>query len=160
MTGECNTIVSSPLEDSDRFAIVVSQWNREITSKLQQGAVELLLAKGVTAENIDVALVPGSWEIPLVAQQFASSGRHAAVIALGVVIRGETTHDQHINRAVSLALSQISLKSKLPVLLGLLTCETREQATERAGGSHGNKGSECAEAAIEMVGLLKNIPTR
>jgi 6,7-dimethyl-8-ribityllumazine synthase len=99
--------------------------------------------------------VPGSWEIPLAAKRMAESGRYSAVICLGAVIRGETTHDQHINRAVSQAISQLSLTANLPVLFGVLTCETMDQAIQRAGGSVGNKGSECAAAAIQMVGLLK-----
>lgn len=154
-----NTIPISPLDATDRFAIVVAQWNRSITGKLLDGALESLQAAGVADTNIEVAWVPGAWEIPLVAQRFAQKGGHAAVICLGAVIRGETTHDQHINRGVSTSLSQIALAADVPVLLGVLTCETMEQAIHRAGGNVGNKGSECAEAAVKMVGLLKNIPT-
>ncbi len=119
----------------------------------------MLCEEGVAESRIDIAWVPGSWEIPLVAQRFASSGNHVAVICLGAVIRGETTHDQHINRGVSLAISQIALETSLPVLFGILTCESMEQAIHRAGGQVGNKGADCAEAAMQMVGLLKNIPT-
>lgn len=129
-----------------------------MTSKLLEGALQAFDARGVQADRIDVAWVPGSWEIPLVAQRFAQSGNYAAVICLGVVVRGETTHDQQINRGMSLALSQIGLAADLPVLLGVLTCETMEQAHARAGGKVGNKGAECAEAALQMVGLLKNCP--
>ncbi len=154
-----HTTAISPLDATDRFAIVVAQWNRSITGKLLDGALESLQAAGVTDTNIEVAWVPGAWEIPLAAQRFAQKGGHAAVICLGAVIRGETTHDQHINRGVSTALSQIALATDVPVLLGVLTCETMEQAIHRAGGNVGNKGSECAEAAVKMVGLLKNIPT-
>jgi 6,7-dimethyl-8-ribityllumazine synthase len=148
-----------PLDPSDRFAIVVAEWNRAVTSRLLAGALETLHSGGVRDERIDVAWVPGSWEIPLVAQRFAQSGSYAAVICLGAVVRGETTHDQHINRGVSLALGRIGLEADLPVLFGVLTCETMEQALARAGGNVGNKGSECAEAALQMVGLLKNFPT-
>ena len=116
-----NTIEPMPLDASDRFAIVVAEWNRPITTKLLQGALETLRTGGVQDEQIDVAWVPGSWEIPLAAQRFAQSGSYAAVICLGVVIRGETTHDQHINRGTTLALIQISLAADLPVLLGILT---------------------------------------
>ena len=130
-----------------------------MTSRLLAGALETLHSGGVRDERIDVAWVPGSWEIPLVAQRFAQSGSYAAVICLGAVVRGETTHDQHINRGVSLALGRIGLEADLPVLFGVLTCETMEQALARAGGNVGNKGSECAEAALQMVGLLKNFPT-
>jgi len=153
-----DAIAISPLNASDRFAIVVAQWNRPVTARLLDGALETLQAAGVTEANIDVAWVPGAWELPLTAQRFAQGGRHAAVICLGAVIRGETTHDQHINRAVTTALSQIALTADIPVLLGVLTCETMEQAVARAGGNVGNKGGECAEAAMHMVGLLKNIP--
>jgi 6,7-dimethyl-8-ribityllumazine synthase len=152
------TIEPLPLEDADRVAIVVAEWNRSVTSKLLAGALESLHAGGVTDERIDVAWVPGAWEIPLVAQRFAQSGIYAAVICLGAVVRGETTHDQHINRGVSLALSRIGMKADLPVLFGILTCESMEQALARAGGKVGNKGSECAEAALQMIGLLKNCP--
>ncbi len=153
-----NEIQSAPPEPDDRYAIVVAQWNQSVTGVLCEGAIETLRAAGVPDDQIDVAWVPGSWEIPLVAQRFAEGGEHAAVICLGVVVRGETSHDQHINRGVSLAISQISLHFDVPVLFGILTCESMEQAVDRAGGAHGNKGSECAEAALHMVGLLKNLP--
>lgn len=152
------TLEPLPLDPADRFAIVVAEWNRAVTTQLLAGALETLHSGGVRDERIDIAWVPGSWEIPLMAQRFARSGNYAAVICLGAVVRGETTHDQHINRGVSLALSRIGLEADLPVLLGVLTCETMEQALARAGGNVGNKGSECAEAALQMVGLLKNCP--
>jgi len=143
----------------DRFAIVVAEWNRSVTGKLLEGAVTTLREAGVPDDHIEVAWVPGSWEIPLAAQRMAASLRYAAVLCLGAVVRGETSHDQHINRAVSLAISQIALQFDLPVLFGILTCESMEQAVERAGGKHGNKGSECAAAALHMIGLLKNLPS-
>lgn len=153
-----NIIQPVPHDPADRYAIVVAEWNRSITGKLLDGALTTLSAAGVTEGNIDVAWVPGAWEIPLVAQRFAQSRQYVAVIALGAVIRGETTHDQHINRAVSLSLQQIALTEDLPMVFGLLTCESMEQAIHRAGGNVGNKGIECAEAALAMVGLLKNCP--
>ena len=153
-----NEINIADVAPQDRFAIVVAQWNLSITRKLLDGAVTSLTAAGIPDGSIDVAWVPGSWEIPLVAERFARAGDHRAVICLGAVVRGETTHDQHINRAVSLALADIARDFGLPVLFGLLTCETMEQAMERAGGRVGNKGTECAEAALHMVGLLKNLP--
>lgn len=146
-------------DSNDRYAIVVAQWNRSVTTKLLEGAAATLREAGVPDDHIEVAHVPGSWEIPLVAQRMAASARYAAVICLGAVIRGETSHDQHINRGVTLAISQIALQFDLPVMLGILTCESMEQALDRAGGAHGNKGSECAEAALHMVGLLKNLPS-
>jgi 6,7-dimethyl-8-ribityllumazine synthase len=142
----------------DRLAIVVARWNEAITRRLLDGAVATLHDRGIADDAIDVAWVPGAWEIPLVAQRFAMSRRYAAVICLGAVIRGETTHDQHINRAVSRAISELALATGIPVLFGILTCETMEQAIHRAGGNVGNKGAECATAALEMIGLLKNLP--
>ena len=148
----------SPPEATDRFAIVVAEWNRSITDKLVTGALTTLETAGIAPNSVDVAWVPGAWEIPLVAQRLAQSGQYAAIITLGAVIRGETTHDEHINRGVSLALVEIALSNDLPVLFGVLTCNSMEQAIHRAGGNVGNKGSDCAEAALKMVGLLKNLP--
>jgi len=141
-----------------RFAIVVAEWNKNITSKLLDGAVDTFAEKGVAGERIDVAWVPGAWEIPLIAKRMAASGDYAAIVCLGAVIRGETTHDEHINRGVSLAFNQISLEFDLPVLFGVLTCNSLEQAIHRAGGNVGNKGTDCAEAALAMVGLLESMP--
>jgi 6,7-dimethyl-8-ribityllumazine synthase len=145
-------------EVAGRFAIVVSRYNEHITAKLLTGAVETLRTAGIPAEAIDVAWVPGAWELPLVAQRLANAQRYAAVLCLGAVIKGETTHDEHINRQVSLSLGQIALASGVPVLFGVLTCNTVEQAIHRAGGNVGNKGTECAEAALEMVRLLGKLP--
>lgn len=141
-----------------RFAIVVSRYNEHITAKLLAGAVETLRSAGVSEEAIDVAWVPGAWEIPLVAQRLARSNRYAAVLCLGAVIKGETTHDEHINRQVSLSVGQIALETGVPVLFGVLTCNTVEQAIHRSGGNVGNKGQECAEAALEMVRLVAKLP--
>jgi 6,7-dimethyl-8-ribityllumazine synthase len=159
-----------------RFAIAVSRYNETITSNLLDGAVRTLKAAGVADDAIDVAYAPGAFELPLIADRFASSGKYAAVLCLGAVIRGDTSHDQHINRAVSLGLTEAGLRHGLPVLFGVLTCENYEQAIARAGGekdespksglgfvptlgkkSVGNKGVECAEAALEMVSLLKKL---
>jgi 6,7-dimethyl-8-ribityllumazine synthase len=153
-----------------RFAIVVSRFNQSITGRLLEGAVETLTAHGVPADHIDVAWVPGAFEIPTVASHMAASERYVAVICLGAVVRGETTHDQHINRAVSIALAQLGTQYRLPVLFGVLTCNTLEQAIVRSGGqtattgkdhpeAHiGNKGVDCAEAALEMVNLMESLP--
>jgi len=155
-----------------RFAVVVSRFNESITSRLLEGAVRTLTAGGVADERIDVAWTPGAFEIPTVANRLAASGRYAAVICLGAVIRGETTHDQHINRAVSTALCEIGVRCGLPVLFGLLTCNTVEQAIARSGGQTsttgkdqsggrvGNKGVDCALAALEMVDLMAKLPGR
>lgn len=154
-----NLIPPAQPQPGDRFAIVVAQWNHSVTSKLLDGAVATLKEAGVPDDHVDVAWAPGSWEISLVAQRMAASARYAAVICLGAVVRGETSHDQHINRGVSLAISQIALQFDLPVHFGILTCECMEQAIDRAGGRHGNKGSECAAAALHMVGLLRHLPS-
>ncbi len=126
------------------LAIVVSRYNQSITSQLLAGALKTLKEHGVSDQRIDVAWVPGAFEIPLVAHRLAASGRYQAVICLGAVIRGETTHDQHINRAVSVGLGEAGLRTGVPVLFGVLTCDTLEQAIHRSGGNVGNKGSDCA----------------
>jgi len=153
-----------------RFAIVVSRFNPSITGRLLEGAVSTLVAHGVADEDIDVAWVPGAFEIPTVAERLAGGGRYRAVICLGAVIRGETPHDQHINRAVSTSLAQIGMRHGLPVIFGVLTCNSLEQAIARSGGQTGrkgkdrqesgvsNKGIEAAEAALEMVDLLARLP--
>jgi len=142
---------------SAALAIVVARYNESITRNLLSGALAALNEHGVGDEKIDVAWVPGAFEIPLVAERMARSGRYAAVICLGAVIRGETTHDQHINRAVSAGLAEAGLASGVPVLFGVLTCDTLEQAIHRSGGNVGNKGRECALAALEMVNLLEQL---
>jgi len=154
-----------------RFAIVVSRFNESVTTRLLSGAVQTLIDHGVPSEAIEVAWVPGAFEIPTAASRLAQSGRYLAVICLGAVIRGETTHDQHINRAVSMALAEIGVRTGVPVLFGVLTCNTLEQAIARSGGTSptkgkdrgqrpGNKGVDCAEAALEMVQLMQKLPGR
>ncbi|MCH2126167.1 MAG: 6,7-dimethyl-8-ribityllumazine synthase [Pirellulaceae bacterium] len=140
-----------------RFAIVVSRYNRNITTKLLDGAVATLRKQGVADDSITVVGVPGAWEIPVVAQRLANSKEFAAVLCLGAVIRGETTHDQHINNQVSQSLGKISLDSGVPIQFGVLTCESLEQAIHRSGGNVGNKGIECAEAALQMANLLPQL---
>ena len=147
--------IHGPLEG--RFAIVVSRYNDSITGKLVDGAMETLLLHGVHDTSIDVIWVPGAYEIPLAADHLAAAKQYRAVICLGAVIRGETTHDQHINRAVSLAIMDSSIRYRIPITFGILTCNTLEQAIHRSGGNVGNKGVECAQAAIEMVRLLPKL---
>ena len=146
-----------PNAPSGSLAIVVSRYNESITRNLLSGALAALAEHGVADKQIDVAWVPGAFEIPLVAERMANSGRYLAVIGLGAVIRGETTHDQHINRAVSIGLGEAGLRSGVPVLFGVLTCDTLEQAIHRSGGNVGNKGRECALAALEMIDLLAHL---
>lgn len=140
-----------------RIAVVVSRYNRSITDNLRAGAVDTLRQAGIEEHQIAVAYVPGAWELPLVVQHYAREDSCVAVIALGAVIQGETTHDEHINRSVSTALMEIGLRTQKPVLMGVLTCRTVEQAINRSGGSMGNKGSECAEAAVEMIQLMHSL---
>jgi 6,7-dimethyl-8-ribityllumazine synthase len=147
----------NPSDATGALAIVVSRYNESITRKLLEGALATLAERGVADDRIHVAWVPGAWEIPLVAQRMAAAGRYAAVICLGAVIRGETTHDRHINRAVSVGLADVGLDTGVPVLFGVLTCDTLEQAIHRSGGNVGNKGSECALAALEMIDLLAKL---
>ncbi len=143
---------------SGRLAIVVARYNESITTKLLDGAMHTLNEHGVGCDAVDVAWVPGAFEIPVVAERMADSGNYVAVICLGAVIQGETPHDEHINRAVSLSLMEIGVRHGLPVMFGILTCRSLEQAIHRAGGNVGNKGADCAEAALRMVDLLGKLP--
>ena len=151
-----NEIAGDQSAPDSRVAIVVAQFNRSITSKLLAGAIKTLTEAGVADDDIDVAWVPGAWEIPLITQVMCRRP-YAGIICLGAVIKGGTTHDEHINRAVSLALMQIGVDSGLPVAFGLLTCNTLEQAIHRSGGAVGNKGHEAAEAILELLRLGEKI---
>jgi 6,7-dimethyl-8-ribityllumazine synthase len=153
-----NILQGDAVAVSGSYGIVVARYNHSITSKLLDGALQTLAEAGVADDNVDVAWVPGAWEIPVVAQRLAKCGRYVAVLCLGAVIRGETTHDQYINLQVSVSLGQLSVAAGVPVLFGLLTCNTLEQALHRAGGDVGNKGVECAEAALEMASLMSRLP--
>lgn len=144
-------------ETGDRYAIVVSRFNELVTQRLLEGARDTLLRHGVDEEAITVVWVPGSFELPVVVRRLASSGNWAAVLALGAVIQGETDHHDYINHAVAQGLMSVSENFGVPVLFGVLTCRTMEQALDRAGGKAGNKGAEAALAAIETVDVLKQI---
>jgi len=136
-----------------RFGLVVADWNRELTDVLSAGAYETLLKHGATAENIYRNTVPGSFELTLGAQFLAQHEEMDAVICLGVVIQGDTKHDDYICHAVAQGLTQVALKFNKPVIFGLVTTNTLEQALDRTGGKHGNKGVEAAVAAIQMLGF-------
>ena len=140
-----------------RIGVVCSRFNDFIVSKLLSGCEDALLRHGVQGEDIAVAWVPGAFEIPLVATKMAKSGKFDAVIALGSVIRGSTSHYDYVCSEVSKGIAQAALESGVPVLFGVLTTETLEQAIERAGSKAGNKGAECAQGAIEMVNLLRSL---
>lgn len=154
-----HVLEGQPAIDSHaRFAIIVARFNDVVTRKLLDGAVATLTENGVGDDRIDVAWVPGSFEIPLAAERLAGSGRYAAVICVGAVVQGETLHHEYINAEVSRAIMQIGLRTGVPVLFGVLTTRNMEQALDRAGGKTGNKGSEAALAALEMVSLLNTLP--
>ena len=141
-----------------RFVIVASKFNSEIVAKLIDGAKGALRKYRVAEEAIDLVLVPGAFELPLVAQKLAGSQKYVAVICLGAVIRGDTDHYDYVCFAATEGILQAGLASGIPVLFGVLTCDTDEQAFDRAGGEAGNKGTDVALAAIEMVNLLKQLP--
>ena len=140
-----------------KVGIVVSRFNEFIGKKLLDGAVDGLVRHGVSDENIVTAWVPGAFEIPLAAEKMASSGKYDAVIALGAVIRGSTSHYDHVCNEVSKGIAQVGLRTGVPVLFGVLTTDNIEQAIERAGSKVGNKGYDCALSAVEMVNLLKQL---
>ena len=142
---------------SIKVAIVVARFNEFITSKLLGGALDTLARHGVKDDDISVAWVPGAFEIPLIAGKLAGSGKYDAVIALGAVIRGSTTHYDLVCNEAAKGIAQVQMKTGVPVLFGVITTENIEQAIERAGSKAGNKGSECAESAIEMVNLIREI---
>jgi len=141
-----------------KFALVVSRFNDFITSKLLEGALDALRRHGAEEEDCDVYRTPGAFEIPLVAQQIARSGRYDAVICLGAVIRGDTPHFQYIASEVTKGVAQVALATGVPVAYGVITPDTLEQAIERAGTKAGNKGAQAALSAVEMVNLLKQVP--
>jgi 6,7-dimethyl-8-ribityllumazine synthase len=141
-----------------RFALVAARFNGAIVENLVAGANDALLRHGVTDENIDLVRVPGSFELPLVAQKLASSGRYEAIICLGAVIRGDTGHYDHVAGEAASGVARVALATGVPVIFGVLTCDTVEQAVNRAGVKSGNKGFEAALTAIEMVNLLWQLP--
>lgn len=136
-----------------KFAIVVAEWNSEITEALFEGAYKTLIDNGVQAENIVRANVPGSFELSFGSQVFAQKPEIDAVIAIGCVIQGETKHNDYINHAIAGGLTDVALKYNKPVIFGVLTPNNQQQALDRAGGIHGNKGDEAAITAIKMLGL-------
>ena len=140
-----------------KVGIVVARFNEFITSKLLGGAIDGLKRENVKEDGIEVAWVPGAFEIPLIAKKMADSKKYDAVICLGAVIRGATSHYDYVCAEVSKGVAQVSLSSDVPVMFGVLTTDTIEQAVERAGTKAGNKGFECAQGAIEMVNLIREM---
>ena len=141
-----------------KFALLVSRFNEFVTSKLLGGATDALQRHGVAADDIDVVWSPGSFEIPLLARRLADSGAYAAVVCLGAVIRGGTDHYQYVASEVTKGVALAGMESGVPCIFGVLTCDTIEQAGERAGAKAGNKGADAATAAVEMVNLLAQLP--
>jgi 6,7-dimethyl-8-ribityllumazine synthase len=140
-----------------KFGIIVARFNDFITSKMLEGAQDALLRHGVNEEDIEVTLVPGSFEIPLVAQKLANTKHYDAVICLGAVIRGGTPHFEYVASEVTKGIAQVGLNTGIPVIYGVITADTLEQAIERAGTKQGNEGSKAAITAIEMANLLNSI---
>ena len=153
------TLEGKLVAENIKVGIVAARFNDFIVSKLVGGCEDALLRRGVRPEDIDLAWVPGAFEIPLIASKMAKSGKYDAVIALGAVIRGSTSHYDYVCSEVSKGVANVSLNSDVPVLFGVLTTDTIEQAIERAGSKAGNKGSECAQGAIEMVNLIRALET-
>ena len=152
-----NTLEGKLLAEGQRVGIVAARFNEFITSKLLGGAIDAFVRHGGDENRVDVAWVPGAFEIPLVAKKMAKSGKYDAVICLGAVIRGSTDHYNYVCSEVSKGIASVSLATGVPVLFGVLTTDSIEQAIERAGTKAGNKGYDSALSAIEMVNLLKNI---
>lgn len=152
-----NVFEGKVVSEGMKVGIVAARFNEFIVSKLVVGAQDALVRHDVKEEDIDLAWVPGAFEIPLIASKMAKSGKYDAVIALGAVIRGSTTHYDYVCSEVSKGIANVSLNSDIPVMFGVITTENIEQAIERAGTKAGNKGYDCALGAIEMVNLIRNI---
>lgn len=140
-----------------KFAIVVARFNSFITERLLAGALDVLTRSGCNPGDIEIVKVPGSWELPIIVKTLAEQHRHDAIIALGAVIRGDTPHFDYIASQAAAGLSQIPLDTGVPVAFGVLTTNTVEQATDRAGAKSGNKGADAAQTAIEMANLLRRL---
>ena len=152
-----NTYEGKLVSQNTRIGIVAARFNEFITSKLLSGAIDTLQRHDVKSEEIDVAWVPGAFEFPLIASKMAKTGKYDAIICLGAVIRGTTSHYDYVCSEVSKGIASVSLQNDIPVMFGVLTTENIEQAIERAGTKAGNKGFDCATGAIEMVNLMRQI---
>ena len=143
-----------------RLAIVAARFNDVVTSRLVDGALAALRRHGVADDDVEVAWTPGAFEIPLVAQRLAGTGGFDAIVCLGAVIRGDTAHFEYVAGEAASGIQRVALETGVPCIFGVLTTETLEQALDRAGGKHGNKGWESATAALEMAGLLDSLPKK
>ncbi len=144
-------------DDITKIGLVVSDWNEEITESLQKGALGTLTEQGLTSDQIECISVPGTFELPLGARMLLKSKNAQAVICLGCVIKGDTDHDRYINESVAITLNQLAITSGKPVVFGVLTVNTHQQALDRAGGKYGNKGIEAAITALKMLQLQKDL---
>lgn len=142
-----------------RFAIVASRFNEFITTKLIEGAKDALTRHDVRHQDIDIFWVPGAWEQPLVAKEIALSGKYDAIVSVGAVIKGDTSHDVYVASEAAKGLAMVAIEQRIPVAFGILTCDSLEQAIERAGVKAGNKGADAALSALESANMLKNIRT-
>jgi 6,7-dimethyl-8-ribityllumazine synthase len=142
-----------------RFAVVAARFNSVVTEKLVDGALAAFRRLGISADAVDVAWTPGSFELPLAAKRLALSGQFDAVVCVGAVIRGETSHFDYVAGEAARGIQQVALETGVPCVFGILTTNTLEQALDRAGGKHGNKGWDSAMSAVEMAGLLDDLPT-
>ena len=152
-----NIIEAKLLAEGKKFALVVSRFNDFITDRLVGGAVDALIRSGALTEDIDIVKVPGAFEIPLVAKKMAKKGKYHAIICLGAVIRGATPHFEYVSAEVTKGIAMVSLEFEIPVIFGIVTTDTIEQAIERAGTKAGNKGWHAAISAIEMANLIQDI---
>jgi len=152
-----NIIEAKLLAEGKKFALVVSRFNDFITDRLVGGAVDALLRSGALTQDIDIVKVPGAFEIPLVAKKMAKKGKYHAIVCLGAVIRGATPHFEYVSAEVTKGIAMVSLEFEIPVIFGIVTTDTIEQAIERAGTKAGNKGWHAAISAIEMANLIQDI---
>jgi 6,7-dimethyl-8-ribityllumazine synthase len=147
----------TPAGRGRRFAVVASRFNETITRKLADGALDALVRHGAAFEDIDIIWVPGAWELPAAVRRALHSERYDAVVAIGAVIRGETPHFEYVSGEAVRGVARASSEAEIPVTLGILTCDTMQQAEARAGGDHGNKGWDAAIAALEMADLMQQL---
>jgi 6,7-dimethyl-8-ribityllumazine synthase len=152
----CTTVESEPAPGA--VAIAASRFNAEVVQRLLEGAVARLEERGIARDQVTVVPVPGAWELPLACSRLAASGRYRALVSLGCVVRGGTPHFQYVCNETARGIARVSLAAGLPIGFGVLTCDTQEQALERSGGRHGNKGADAVDAALEMAGLLAALP--
>lgn len=160
MAGRAPKSLSRPVAGAGRFAVVAARFNEPITKRLVDGAVHALSAAGVATSAVDVFWIPGSFELPQAASHLADTRRYAGIVCLGVVIRGQTPHFEHVAREAATGIREVALRTGVSVTFGVITALTEEQAWHRAGGEVGNRGQEAAEAALEMAGFIRSLRSK